>query len=88
MSLLKARLLASEREKQASQQAQSRKLQVGSGDRSERIRTYNFPQGRVTDHRINLTLYKLEDIMKGQLDELVQALNSEHQAEELASQVD
>jgi len=88
MSLLKARLLASEREKQASQQAQSRKLQVGSGDRSERIRTYNFPQGRVTDHRINLTLYKLEDIMKGQLDELVQALNSEHQAEELASQVE
>jgi len=88
LSLLKARLLASERDKQASQQAQSRKLQVGSGDRSERIRTYNFPQGRVTDHRINLTLYKLDDIMKGQLEELVQALNSEHQAEELASQVE
>ena len=88
MSLLKARLLASEREKQLSQQAQSRKLQVGSGDRSERIRTYNFPQGRVTDHRINLTLYKLDDIMKGQIDELVQALNQEHQAEELAQQTE
>ena len=59
MSLLKARLLAAEQEKQHSEQAHARKLQVGSGDRSERIRTYNFPQGRVTDHRINLTLYKL-----------------------------
>src|SRR3979490_2135422 len=88
MSLLKARLLASEREKQQSQQAQSRKLQVGSGDRSERIRTYNFPQGRVTDHRINLTLYKLDDVMNGNLDELVRALNQEHQAEELAQQVE
>jgi len=88
MSLLKSRLLASEREKQASQQAQSRKLQVGSGDRSERIRTYNFPQGRVTDHRINLTLYKLDDVMHGGLDELIGALNQEHQAEELASQVE
>ena len=88
MSLLKARLLADEREKQQAKQAQTRKLQVGSGDRSERIRTYNFPQGRVTDHRINLTLYKLEDVMKGQVDELVQALNQEHQAEELASQTE
>jgi peptide chain release factor 1 len=88
MSLLKARLLAAEREKQQSQQAQSRKLQVGSGDRSERIRTYNFPQGRVTDHRINLTLYKLDDVMKGNLDELIRALNQEHQAEELAHQVE
>jgi peptide chain release factor 1 len=88
MSLLKARLLASEREKQQSQQAQSRKLQVGSGDRSERIRTYNFPQGRVTDHRINLTLYKLDDVMRGNLDELIGALNQEHQAEELAQQVE
>jgi peptide chain release factor 1 len=88
MSLLKARLLASEREKQQSEQAQSRKLQVGSGDRSERIRTYNFPQGRVTDHRINLTLYKLDDVMRGGLDELIGALNQEHQAEELAQQVD
>jgi len=88
MSLLKARLLANERAKQQGEQAQSRKLQVGSGDRSERIRTYNFPQGRVTDHRINLTLYKLDDVMKGGLDELIGALNQEHQAEELAQQVD
>jgi peptide chain release factor 1 len=87
MALLKARLLAAEREKQQSAQAQSRKLQVGSGDRSERIRTYNFPQGRITDHRINLTLYKLADVMEGQLDELLQALQQEHQAEELAAQV-
>ncbi|HEX4242725.1 MAG TPA: peptide chain release factor 1 [Steroidobacteraceae bacterium] len=88
LSLLRARLLAAEREKQASQQAQTRKLQVGSGDRSERIRTYNFPQGRVTDHRINLTLYKLDDVMNGNLDELIAALNQEHQAEELAHQVE
>jgi len=88
LSLLKSRLLASERERQAAHQAQTRKLQVGSGDRSERIRTYNFPQGRVTDHRINLTLYKLDDVMKGEVDELLQALNQEHQAEELAQQVD
>ena len=81
-------LLADEREKQQSQQAQSRKLQVGSGDRSERIRTYNFPQGRVTDHRINLTLYKLDQVMNGSLDELIAALNQEHQAEELAQQVE
>jgi peptide chain release factor 1 len=88
LSLLKARLLAAEREKQQSAQAQSRKLQVGSGDRSERIRTYNFPQGRVTDHRINLTLYKLDEVMNGNLDELIRALNQEHQAEELAQQVE
>ena len=88
MSLLKARLLASEREKQQTKQAESRKLQVGSGDRSERIRTYNFPQGRVTDHRINLTLYKLDDVINGNLDELIGALNQEHQAEELAQQVE
>ncbi len=88
MSLLKSRLLNAEREKQQSQQAQSRKLQVGSGDRSERIRTYNFPQGRVTDHRINLTLYKLDDVMNGNLGELIGALNQEYQAEELASQVE
>ena len=88
MSLLKARLLADEREKQQTQQAQTRKLQVGSGDRSERIRTYNFPQGRVTDHRINLTLYKIDDIVNGSLDELIGALNQEHQAEELAQQVE
>ena len=65
--------------------AESRKMQVGSGDRSERIRTYNFPQGRVTDHRINLTLYKLDDIMQGRLDDLIVPLMSEFQAEELAA---
>jgi peptide chain release factor 1 len=88
LSLLKARLLANEREKQHAQQAQTRKLQVGSGDRSERIRTYNFPPGRVTDHRINLTLYKLDAVIGGDIEELIQALNQEHQAEELAQQVE
>jgi peptide chain release factor 1 len=85
MSLLQARLLAAEQEKQAAAQSQSRKLQVGSGDRSERIRTYNFPQGRVTDHRINLTLYQLASVMEGKLDELLNALQQEYQAEELAA---
>ncbi|HEY6454615.1 MAG TPA: peptide chain release factor-like protein, partial [Steroidobacteraceae bacterium] len=85
MSLLKSRLLAAEQEKQHSEQAHARKLQVGSGDRSERIRTYNFPQGRVTDHRINLTLYKLADVIDGNLDELIGALQQEHQAEQLAA---
>ncbi len=86
MSLLQARLLAAEQEKRASAQARTRKLQVGSGDRSERIRTYNFPQGRMTDHRINLTLYKLAAIMNGELDELLDALQREFQAEELAAE--
>ena len=86
MSLLQARLLAAEQEKQASLQAQTRKLQVGSGDRSERVRTYNFPQGRLTDHRINLTLYKLAAIVNGDLDELIDALQREFQAEELAAE--
>jgi peptide chain release factor 1 len=86
MALLKARLLAAEQEKQQSAQAQARRLQVGSGDRSERIRTYNFPQGRVTDHRINLTLYKLQQVMDGALDELINALQQEFQAEQLAEE--
>jgi peptide chain release factor 1 len=86
MALLKARLLAAEQEKQQSAQAHSRRLQVGSGDRSERIRTYNFPQGRVTDHRINLTLYKLAQIMDGALDELIVPLQQEYQAEQLAEE--
>jgi peptide chain release factor 1 len=86
MALLKARLLAAEQQKQQSAQAHSRRLQVGSGDRSERIRTYNFPQGRVTDHRINLTLYKLAQIMDGALDELIEALQQEYQAELLAEE--
>ncbi|MET0658355.1 MAG: peptide chain release factor 1 [Steroidobacteraceae bacterium] len=87
MSLLKARLLAAEQEKRDRAEAQSRKLQVGSGDRSERIRTYNFPQGRVTDHRINLTLYKLDDVMNGALEPVIGPLQQEHQAEQLASVV-
>jgi peptide chain release factor 1 len=88
MSLLKARLMAAEQEKRDQAVAQSRKLQVGSGDRSERIRTYNFPQGRVTDHRINLTLYKLDDVMNGTLQPLVEPLQQEYQAEQLASIVE
>jgi len=86
MTLLRARLLAAEQEKRESAQAQSRRSQVGSGDRSERIRTYNFPQGRVTDHRIELTLYRLPQVMDGDLDELVRALQQEHQAQMLAEE--
>ena len=84
MSLLKARLLDEERARQAAAQAQSRRLQVGSGDRSQRIRTYNFPQGRITDHRVEgLTLYALPEIMDGDLDALIDRLTREHQADEL-----
>ena len=85
MALLQAKLLAAEREKQTSAQAQTRKLQVGSGDRSERIRTYNFPQGRVTDHRINLTLYKLGEVLAGHLDSVIDPLINEYQADLLAA---
>ena len=85
MSLLKARLLDAERRKQSSEQAEARRNLVGSGDRSERIRTYNFPQGRVTDHRINLTLYKLEELMQGGLAQVIEPLINEHQADLLAS---
>ncbi len=81
LSLLSARLLEKEKAEQASEQAESRKLQVGSGDRSQRVRTYNFPQGRVTDHRIGLTLYKLEELLGGGLDMLIEPLAQEHQAE-------
>ncbi len=84
ISLLQARLLAQAQEKQLAEQAQQRKTMVGSGDRSERIRTYNFPQGRVTDHRINLTLYKLDEILQGQLDQVIAPLTNEYQAEQLA----
>ena len=84
MSLLQTKLMTAEQDKQDSEQAAARKKLVGSGDRSERIRTYNFPQGRVTDHRINLTLYKLDDVMAGNLEEIVDALTSEHQADLLA----
>ncbi|WP_404368694.1 peptide chain release factor 1 [Marinobacter sp.] len=85
MSFLQARLANAETERQQQSQAATRKSLVGSGDRSERIRTYNFPQGRVTDHRINLTLYKLEEVMSGDLDSVVVPLQQEHQAELLAS---
>ncbi len=84
MSLLKSRLLDREQSKQRQQQAETRKSLVGSGDRSERIRTYNFPQGRLTDHRINLTLYQLSDVMEGHLNAIIDALKREHHAELLA----
>ena len=84
MSLMQAKLLDQELSKQMDEQAQERKLQVGSGDRSERIRTYNFPQGRVTDHRINLTLYKLDEIAEGDMDQVIQPLIDEFQADQLA----
>ncbi|MBI2381472.1 MAG: peptide chain release factor 1 [Gammaproteobacteria bacterium] len=88
MGVLKARIDAAKQEKAAAEQAQERRSLVGSGDRSERIRTYNFPQGRCTDHRINLTLYKLDAIMAGDLGELVNALNNEYQADQLAAMAD
>jgi peptide chain release factor 1 len=85
MSVLASRLLDRERQERQSKEAAHRKSLIGSGDRSERIRTYNFPQGRVTDHRINLTLYKIDAIMDGDLDEIVTALAQEFQAEQLAA---
>jgi peptide chain release factor 1 len=85
LKVLRTRLYEQERERLASERAGARKSMVGSGDRSERIRTYNFPQGRVTDHRINLTLHRLPEILEGQLDELINALVSEDEAERLAS---
>ena len=88
MSLLQARILEGQRQKQASEQAETRRNLVGSGDRSERIRTYNFPQGRVTDHRINLTLYKLEEIMVGSMDQVIEPLINEYQADQLAALAD
>ena len=85
MSLLQARLLDTEIAKRETEQAQERKLLVGSGDRSERIRTYNYPQGRVTDHRINLTLYKLAEILEGDMNPIVEPLINEYQADQLAA---
>jgi peptide chain release factor 1 len=85
MSLLAARLLNAQQDKQKAEETEARRSLVGSGDRSERIRTYNFPQGRVTDHRINLTLYKLDEIIAGNLDPLIDPLISEHQADQLAA---
>ncbi len=84
MNVLRARLYDMERQKAADERASARKSQVGSGDRSERIRTYNFPQGRMTDHRINLTLYKLDAVMGGDLDEVIDALIADDQATMLA----
>ena len=83
LSLLRSRLVDAQREAQTAAQAESRRLQVGSGDRSQRIRTYNFPQGRVTDHRINLTLHRLPAILGGDLDELIDALRREDRADQL-----
>ena len=85
LSVLKSRLLSVQEEAAHSEQAEARKSLVGSGDRSERIRTYNFPQGRMTDHRINLTLYKLDEIIEGELAQILGPLVSEHQADQLAS---
>ena len=85
MKVLRSRLYEQEQAKQAAATAAERKSQVGSGDRSERIRTYNFPQGRVTDHRIGLTLYKIDAVMDGALDELIDALVTADRAEKLKS---
>lgn len=88
MRILRSRILHAEREKQQSRIAGERKAQVGTGDRSERIRTYNYPQRRVSDHRINLTLYKIEDILNGDLDEIIDALTAADTAAKLAEQTD
>lgn len=85
MSVLAARIMSEQQEKIDFEQAETRKLQVGSGDRSERIRTYNYPQGRMTDHRINLTLYKLAEIMDGDLEQVIEPLINEYHADHLAS---
>jgi len=85
MSLLQAKILSGLQSKQSDEQAESRKLQVGSGDRSERIRTYNYPQNRLTDHRINLTLYKLDEIMQGAIEQVISPLIQEYQAEQLTA---
>jgi peptide chain release factor 1 len=85
MTVLRARLLKQKQDDERAKYAAQRKGQIGTGDRSERIRTYNFPQGRMTDHRINLTLYKLEEVINGNLDEVIDALSSEYQADQLAA---
>ena len=88
MSLLQSRLLTGIQDQQQQEQSEERRNLVGSGDRSERIRTYNYPQGRVTDHRINLTLYKLAEVISGDLDAVIMPLQQEHQADLLASLAD
>ena len=85
MSLLQAKLLDKAQSEQSQEQAQQRKSLVGSGDRSEKIRTYNYPDGRVTDHRINLTLHRLPQIIAGELDAVIEPLRSEHQADLLSA---
>ena len=85
MSLLSAKLLSTEQDKRKAQESETRRLLVGSGDRSERIRTYNFPQGRITDHRINLTIYKLDEFMAGNLDLAIEPLINEYQADQLSA---
>jgi len=84
MSVLQSRIMNEQQQKQDAEQAETRRLQVGTGDRSERIRTYNYPQGRITDHRINLTIYKLAEVMNGGLNEIIDPLINEHQADMLA----
>lgn len=88
LSLLQAKLMTAARDEQAAEQAETRRNLVGTGDRSDRIRTYNFPQGRVTDHRINLTLYKLAEVMEGDLGEVIDPLRQEYQADQLAALAD
>lgn len=88
MSVLSARLLQAEIQKQKSEVDETRRSLVGTGDRSERIRTYNFPQGRVTDHRIGLTLYKLDEILTGELSQIIEPLVTEHQTEQLSALAD
>ncbi len=85
MSLLQAKLVNQQREAQEKELSDTRRSLVGSGDRSERIRTYNFPQGRVTDHRINLTLYSLDEVIAGNLDNVIEPLLREYQADQLAA---
>ena len=85
MSVLASRLVQAEEERKAAEQADTRRSLLGSGDRSDKIRTYNYPQGRVTDHRINLTLYRLDEIMNGKIDDLIQPIITEYQAEQLAA---
>ena len=88
MSVLSARLLQAEIQKQKSEVDETRRSLVGTGDRSESIRTYNFPQGRVTDHRIGLTLYKLDEILTGELSQIIEPLVTEHQTEQLSALAD
>ncbi len=86
MKMLRSKLYEAELEKQSKEQAASRKSQVGSGDRSEKIRTYNFPQGRITDHRINLSIYRIDEFLNGDLDDMIDALNAADMAAKLSDE--